>query len=108
MNVLVDKGSGAFIGQCGLLIQDIDGCEEVEVGYSIMPAYWRMGYATEAAQKCIAHAFENNLADSLISIIHENNTESEKVALKNKMTLDRKTIYGNNPVKIYRIKNDHG
>ena len=105
MNVLIDKQTGNFIGQCGLLIQTVDAIEELEVGYSILPRFWNKGYATEAAEKCIEYAFDNNFRKSLISIIHENNIESEKVALKNGMTLDKRTIYSNNPVKIYRIQN---
>jgi RimJ/RimL family protein N-acetyltransferase len=103
MNVLIDKQSGDFIGQCGLLIQTVDGIEELEVGYSILPKFWNKGYATEAAGKCIQYAFDNNFRESLISIIHEDNIESEKVALKNGMALDKRTVYDNNPVKIYRI-----
>jgi RimJ/RimL family protein N-acetyltransferase len=103
MNVLIDKQSGDFVGQCGLLIQTVDAIEEMEVGYSILPKFWNKGYATEAAGKCIRHAFVNNFRESLISIIHENNIESETVALKNGMTLDKRTVYSNNPVKLYRI-----
>ena len=103
MHVLIEKASGKFVGQCGLLIQVIDGVE-LEVGYSIMPEFRGKGFAAEASQKCIQHAFEKNLKDSVISIIHVDNVESEKVALKNKMVLDRRTIYNNNPVNIYRIR----
>lgn len=103
MNVLIDKSSNDLIGLCGLLIQNVDGNEELEVGYSIMPEFWNKGYATEAAQKCRDFAFDNNFSESLISIIHEKNERSKKVALKNRMRLDSQTVYAQNPVHIYRI-----
>jgi RimJ/RimL family protein N-acetyltransferase len=103
MNALIHKQSGAFIGQCGLLIQTVDGIEELEVGYSILKEFRNKGFATEAAARCIQHVFSNYLRDSLISIIHESNLESEKVALNNGMSLEKRTIYLSNPVKIYRF-----
>jgi [ribosomal protein S5]-alanine N-acetyltransferase len=104
MNVLINKHSGEFIGQCGLLIHTLNEVEELEIGYSIMPNQRNKGYAIEAAQKCKEFAFENNYRDSLISIIHEDNLPSEKVAIHNGMTLDFRTTYNNSPVKIYRVK----
>lgn len=103
LNALIEKASGRFVGQCGLLVQSVDGLEELEVGYSIMPAFWNQGFATEAAAACIAHAFRHNLSNSVISIIHEDNVESERVALKNGLVLEKRTVYKDNPVKIYRI-----
>jgi ribosomal-protein-alanine N-acetyltransferase len=103
MNVLIDKHSGAFIGQCGLLVQNVDGHEELEVAYSIMIPHWNKGYATEAAKTCIELAFSRGWSDSLISIIHVNNIESQKVALKNGLVWDKRTAYDNNPVNIFRI-----
>jgi len=104
MNVLIDKKSGAFVGQCGLLVQTVDGRQEMEVAYSIMIPQWKKGYATEAAKKCIDVAFENRWHDSLISIIHINNIESQKVAVKNGLSWDYRTTYDNNPVNIFRIR----
>ncbi|WP_369049382.1 GNAT family N-acetyltransferase [Tenacibaculum sp. UWU-22] len=103
MNVLIEKNNHQFIGQSGLLIHTVDGIEELEIGYSLMPKQRGKGYAIEAAQKCRNYAFENNLTDSLISIIHIDNKESEKVARKNGMKLDKTTIYNNNKVNIFRI-----
>ena len=103
MNVLIDKASDEFIGQCGLLIQEVDGIQELEIGYSILPDHRNKGYATEAAQKCRDYAFENNFTDSLISIIHAENLRSEKVAKKNGMTFNKKTIFKEMPVNIFRI-----
>lgn len=103
MNVLIDKITNEFIGQCGLLIQEVDGIEELEIGYSMLPKHWNKGYATEAAQKCRDFAFENSYADSLISIVHKDNIRSEKVAIRNGMTLSKKTVFKEMPVNIFRI-----
>lgn len=103
LNALIDKKSGKLVGQCGLLIQEVDGVEELEIGYSILPAFRRSGYAIEAARKCRDYAFINNFSHSLISIIHKDNFRSEGVALKNKMKLHKTTEFKESPVKIYRI-----
>lgn len=103
MNVLIEKATGAFVGQCGLLIQTVDEKEELEIGYSVMPAFRKHGFATEAAVKCREYAFENNLRDSLISIIPVNNIASQNVALKNNMQLEKTTTYSDNLVHIYRV-----
>ncbi|MBN1407003.1 MAG: GNAT family N-acetyltransferase [Calditrichaceae bacterium] len=103
MNVLMDKNTGKLLGQCGLLVQDVDGIKELEIGYAILPKFWNQGYATEAAIKCKEYAFQHNFSDSLISIIHIDNIRSEKVARKNGMALDKQTVFKEMPVKIFRV-----
>jgi [ribosomal protein S5]-alanine N-acetyltransferase len=104
MNALINKTTGEFIGQSGLLVQTVDNMVELEVAYSILPKHRGKGYAPEAAKKCIDFSFENSLKESLISIIHKDNVESQRVAFKNGLTLEKQTMYDNNPVLIFRIK----
>ncbi|MFK7812358.1 MAG: GNAT family N-acetyltransferase [Maribacter sp.] len=104
MNVLVNKKTDEFIGQCGLLVQTVDGIKELEIGYSILPKYWRQGYAIEAAKKCKAFAIENSFAESLVSIIGVDNIPSQKVAIRNGMQLDKTTVFNENPTHIFRIQ----
>lgn len=104
MNALIEKQTGALVGQCGLLIQTIDDMEELEIGYSIMPSFRGKGYAIEAAIKCKEFAFENDYATSLISVIVPENIASIKVATNNGMTLEKTTISHVDKVNIYRIK----
>ncbi len=105
MNALIDKESNALLGHCGLQLLKVDGILEVEIGYSLLPAFWYKGYASEAAKKCRDYAFENNLSKSLISIISLPNIPSQQVAINIGMTLDKTTTYQANKVNIYRIYN---
>jgi [ribosomal protein S5]-alanine N-acetyltransferase len=101
---LIEKNSGKMIGQCGLLIQEIDGKTEIEIGYHLIPTFWKKGFATEAAIAVRNYAFNNDLADSLISIIHRDNVNSQKVAERNGMKKEKELIWKGLPVFIYRIK----
>ena len=102
INLLVHKQTQDMIGWCGLLVQTVDGVEELEVAYSIIPRHWNRGFATEAAKKCIDYSFENNFSSSLISIIHVDNIQSQRVAIKNGFKIDAQTLYHGNPVIIFR------
>lgn len=106
MNVLIEKESGQLIGQCGLLVQEVNDKKELEIGYSILAEFRNKGYASEAAQKCRDFAFENNFTESLISIIHIDNIQSEKVAIKNGMKKTIRTVYKEMPVNIFRISKE--
>ncbi len=104
MNVLVDRKIGRMVGQCGLLIQEIEGERFMEIGYSVLPEFWGLGYATEAAQKCKEYAFAHNYWDALISMVHVENTASAAVAQRNGLQLWKSLPnYKDCPVNIFRI-----
>jgi ribosomal-protein-alanine N-acetyltransferase len=102
-HLLIDKQSGEAVGQCGLLLQDLDGQQEVEVGYHLLYRYWKKGYASEAAALFRNYGFNNDLADSIVSIIDINNVNSQRVALKNGMAREKQCKWMNMDVFVYRI-----
>lgn len=104
LQALIDKDSNQFIGQCGLVMQEVDGEKEIEVGYHILKQYWGRGYAPEAAKLFIDYAFQKKLATSIISIIDRRNIKSQRVADKNGLLKEKETIWKNLNVYIYRIK----
>ncbi|MEQ8909057.1 MAG: GNAT family N-acetyltransferase [Vicingaceae bacterium] len=97
------KQNHEFIGQCGLLIQEVDGKKEIEIGYHLLPKYWGKGYASEAAQMFKQIGFEDYFASSIISLIHTENIPSQKVAERNGMKKDGKTTHKNLDAYIFRI-----
>lgn len=46
--ILHDR-SGAFVGDCGLTWQIVDGIEDLKMGYHLLPQFQGCGLATEAA-----------------------------------------------------------
>ena len=82
---LVLKETGAFIGDCGLTIQNIDGELLPEIGYHINKKYWRQGYAKEAARAVRDWAFRNTGFDALYSYMKHDNVASWSTALANGM-----------------------
>ena len=104
LQALMDRRSGEFIGQCGLLAQEVNGVQELEVGYHIFRKNWGQGLAPEIAGEFIHFAQKNKLADSIISIIHKDNTASQRVAVKNGLSEEKVTIWNELPVKIFRLK----
>jgi ribosomal-protein-alanine N-acetyltransferase len=60
-----------LIGFCGL--RRIDGGEDVEVLYGLLPGYWKRGLATEAAQAVLRFGFERlGLAEILAGADFDN------------------------------------
>jgi len=107
-HALIEKSTNRFIGQCGLLTQELDGLEVIEIGYHILPEFWGKGYATEAAQLFRNFAFENKICQSLVSIIDVRNKASQRVAEKNGMLKGPQVKYYDLDVFIYRINKPIG
>lgn len=104
MNVLIDKQTNQLIGQCGLLVQEVDKQIELEVAYSILPRFWNQGYATEAARRCRDCAFRFGWTDSLVSVIHVENVYAARVAKNMGMKQGKETVFRQMPVHVFRIE----
>ena len=95
----VEKTTGNLVGMGGILIREqFDGKDEFEIGYSLLPKYWGMGYATEIATHMKVFGKQNNVSDKFISIIHKENVGSMNVARKNGMTNLYETTFYEMPV----------
>lgn len=84
---VVLKETDEMIGQCGITMQPWNDREVLEIGYLLRRDYWHKGYAIEAAKACREYAFTKLHAEEVCSIIRDTNTASQKVAVRNGMTV---------------------
>ncbi len=100
----IEKTTGKLIGVSGLILreeEDVHG--EIEVTYSLLPEARGNGFATELAIHFKQWAFENTDRESVISIIHMENTASINVARKNGMLPDNALQFMGMPVHVFRV-----
>lgn len=97
------RADGTFVGQCGLLTQEINGEPALEIGYNVIPEHWGNGYATEAAQYFKHYAFEHQLAPYVVSNIHVENKSSQAVAMRNGMQPWKPAVWLGLPMMVYRV-----
>lgn len=103
----VERESGRLIGQAGITWQDWGEQRVPEIGYLFHRAFWHRGYATEAARAWRAYGFSTLGLPALYSIIRENNIPSQRVAIRNGMSVVGRMVkhyYGMDmPHMVYRI-----
>lgn len=84
----VERSSdGAFIGDCGPMLQPVDGEHVPEVGYHIVRREWGRGYATEAAIACRDLLLGRFGFERVVSIVAPENLASRRVAEKVHQTM---------------------
>jgi len=93
MWLMSDRATGEPRGQVGLVMQEIDGVAEPEIGYLIHRPFWRQGLATEAALATRTWAFETRALPRVISLIRPENLPSQGVAAKLGMTPEKRAQF---------------
>jgi RimJ/RimL family protein N-acetyltransferase len=100
------KESGELVGDCGLVVQTVDGERLVEVGYHVKPSHQRQGLATEAALASRDHAFQALGVGRLIALVRVDNEPSAGVARNLGMTVWKETIRAGSRHYVYSIDRD--
>jgi [ribosomal protein S5]-alanine N-acetyltransferase len=102
--VAVLEDSGEFVGQCGLTVQEVEGKNEVEIGYLFLRRFWGRGLATEAARAARDHGFHTLGYARLISLIDPGNLASRRVAEKVGLTLEKEVEKWGKRICVYAIR----
>lgn len=73
-----ERATGKFVGRVGPWFPE--GWPDLEIGWTLQPRFWGLGYATEAATACLAYAFTELDRPHIISLIGPDNVRSIRVA----------------------------
>jgi RimJ/RimL family protein N-acetyltransferase len=73
---------GAFLGDCGPMLQPVSDALLPEIGYHLVRREWGHGYATEAAAAALAWVFRETRYLSACSIVSPANEPSRRVAAR--------------------------
>ena len=88
--IIEEKETKEPLGQSGIVLQNVEGQTELEIGYMLKRSAWGKGYAVEAAKGCLAYGFDEMKVRRMVSLIRPDNEASVKVAMK--MGMKKKTI----------------
>src|SRR5258708_39855841 len=91
------------IGDCGIILQEVEGERLYEIGYHLRRDFWGQGLATEAATACRDWAFTHLKAARLISLIRPENLPSCDFAKLACMTIWKEVICRVLPHDVYFI-----
>lgn len=100
---LIFKENNQLIGYCGIAIDRIDGKSEKELGYRLDPSFWSSGLATEAAWASIQQGLGRFKLPYVLGIVEPKNFASVRVFEKVGMRYDRKTIFHDVEMDVYRV-----
>jgi RimJ/RimL family protein N-acetyltransferase len=75
--LVVRKEDGAPLGLCGLLRRD--ALDAPDVGFALKPAYWRQGYAREAARAVLDYGRNTLGLHRIVAIVQPVNEASARL-----------------------------
>ena len=77
MNAIIWKESGEIIGWSGLL--ELDGTDEIEVGYGMIKEFWRRGIGFETANAWLNYGFNVAKLERIVAVASPENAIESRV-----------------------------
>lgn len=100
------KGTGDFIGTCGIAPFELDGQTEVELGYRLCLKYWGQGYATESALAILKYGFKDLNLKKILAFALPQNRASIHVIEKLGFQYLRGFVYNELPHQLFQKQRD--
>ena len=97
----IELETGELVGAGCIQHLGHDPANEHEIGWRLRPDRWGRGYASEAARRMVAFAFEDLQAPLLASICHPDNADSAKVMRRLGMRYRGEEVWHEQTVSVY-------
>ncbi|HKX83907.1 MAG TPA: GNAT family N-acetyltransferase [Pyrinomonadaceae bacterium] len=98
------KETGEIIGVSG--IQPLEDTGEIEVGYSLYPKFWRMGFGYECAVGWLKYGFEIAGLERIVACADKDNTGSWRIMEKCGMKYEGVQEHYGMPVVVYAVSKE--
>lgn len=100
--VLHEGDDAPVVGLAMLRHLPLDGVDEVELGYALVPSLWGRGLATEVAAACMAFARDPLQLPSVIALTEPGHERSQHVLRKVGMSHERDVQLEGSPRSLFR------
>lgn len=102
--ILRTRDDGSFVGRSALRHVELNGNNEIEVGYALMQQYWGRGLATEVTLELVKLAFTGLGIPNLVAFTLPDNVASRRVMEKAGGAYEGDIIHANQPHVLYRFR----
>ena len=99
-----ERESGDFVGYCGLKHSVFESAAMVELLYAVRSLFWRKGYASEAAEACLAYGFDRLGLEEIVAIALPRNHGSRAVMERCGLIYQRPIRHAGLPHCLYRLR----
>jgi RimJ/RimL family protein N-acetyltransferase len=103
---IVLRETAELVGDAGLAWTDVEGADEVELGWVVRRDRWGLGIASEAGAAWRDRAFGRLGLRRIVSMIRAENVASRRVAEKLGMRVEREAWWNDSPHLVYVLERD--
>ncbi len=101
---MLRDSAGAVAGRCVIRHLDVDGTDEVELGYGFHTKYWGQGLATEVATELLRLGRHELGLPTLVAITTAANLGSQRVLIKTGLVYERDVDHDGVPHQLFRSR----
>jgi RimJ/RimL family protein N-acetyltransferase len=101
--MLREVDGNEIIGRAALRHLDVEGADEIEIGFAFQAASWGRGLATEVGETCVELARHDLRATSLVGITTLANHASQRVLTKLGFEREREVAVQGTPCILHRL-----